>query len=118
MKNKLTNHVKSKIGKWQVLYSEERNFIWLKNAKTAGTSMYRGIMRKEIYDLVSYKENPKEFSRWWDDLTDEKIKDYFMFTFVRNPFSLIFASWDGDEEFPDFVKYFVAENVLLFLMKK
>ena len=35
-------------------------------------------------------------------------EDYFQATFVRNPFSLIFASWDGDEEFPDFVKYFVA----------
>ena len=41
MKNKLTYHIKNKIGKWQVIYSEERKFIWFKNAKVAGTSMYR-----------------------------------------------------------------------------
>ena len=86
MKNKLTNHIKTKIGKFQVIHSPSRNFIWYKNAKTAGTSMYRGIMKNEIDDLVTYKEQPKEFNLWWDNLTDEKINSCFTFTFVRNPF--------------------------------
>ena len=51
MKNKLTNHIKTKIGKFQVIHSPSRNFIWYKNAKTAGTSMYRGVMKNEIDDL-------------------------------------------------------------------
>ena len=86
MKNKLTNHIKTKIGKFQVIHSHSRNFIWYKNAKTAGTSMYRGVMKHEIDDLVTYKEQPKKFDLWWDKLTDEKINNYFTFTFVRNPF--------------------------------
>tara|TARA_R100000908_G_C3725601_1_gene126783 strand:+ start:75 stop:992 length:918 start_codon:yes stop_codon:yes gene_type:complete len=84
--NKLTNHIKTKIGKWQVLHSPSKNFLWIKNAKVAGTSMYRGVLEKEIHDILSYKKNPEEFDKWWDSLTDEKINDYFKFVFVRNPF--------------------------------
>tara|TARA_Y100000034_G_C6881793_1_gene404194 strand:- start:888 stop:1709 length:822 start_codon:yes stop_codon:yes gene_type:complete len=86
MKNKLTNHIKTKIGKFQVIHSPSRNFIWYKNAKTAGTSMYRGVILNEIDDVLAYKRNPKEFDEWWDKLTDEKINNCFTFTFVRNPF--------------------------------
>ena len=74
--NKLTNHIKTKIGKWQVLHSPSKNFLWIKNAKVAGTSMYRGVLEKEIHDILSYKKNPEEFDKWWDSLTDEKIKEY------------------------------------------
>ena len=86
VKNKLVNHIKTKIGKWQIVHSPNRNFIWFKNAKTEGTSMYRGVMKNEIDDLLTYKENPEEFDLWWDTLTDEKISNCFTFTFVRNPF--------------------------------
>ena len=94
MKNKLTKHIKDNIGKWNVIYSEERKFIWLKNPKTAGTSMYHGIMRKEIDDIKSYKLNLKEFDLWWNNLTDEKIDDYFTFTFVRNPYDRLVSAFN------------------------
>jgi len=94
MKNKLTHHIKNKIGKWQVIYSEERKFIWFKNAKVAGTSMYRGLMQKEISDVVGYKDNPMEFDKWWDSLTDEKIDDYFKFVFVRNPYDRVVSAFN------------------------
>ena len=94
MKNILTNHIKNEIGKYQIIYSEERNFIWYKNAKTAGTSMYRGIIKDEIEDIVSHKEQPKEFGLWWDNLTDEKINEYFTFTFVRNPFDRLVSAFN------------------------
>jgi len=94
MKNELTHHIKNKIGKWQVIYSEEKKFIWFKSAKTAGTSMYRGLMKKEIYDLVGYKDNPIEFSKWWDSLTDEKLNNYFKFTFVRNPYDRLVSAFN------------------------
>tara|TARA_Y100000310_G_scaffold292552_1_gene321379 strand:- start:399 stop:1046 length:648 start_codon:yes stop_codon:yes gene_type:complete len=35
-------------------------------------------------------------------------EDYTEAAFVRNPFDAVFASWDGDEDFDDFVKYFVT----------
>jgi hypothetical protein len=84
--NDITNHFKTKIGKWQVIHSPSRNFLWIKNAKVAGTSMYRGILDKEVDDLLTYKKNPKEFDMWWDSLTDKKLNSYFKFMFVRNPF--------------------------------
>ena len=83
--NPITDHIKENIGKFQVIFSPSRKFIWFKNAKVAGTSMYRGIMKREILDLVSYKEQPTQFDEWWDNLTDRKLKKYFKFAFVRNP---------------------------------
>ena len=94
MKNKLTHHIKNKIGKWQVIYSEDRKFIWFKCAKTAGTSMFRGVMLKEIDDVTSYKANPEKFDKWWNDLTDEKINEYFVFTFIRNPYDRLVSAFN------------------------
>ncbi len=84
--NELTNHIKTKIGKWQVIHSPSKNFLWIKNAKVAGTSMYRGVFEKEVDDLLVYKSNPKRFNKWWNALTDDKLDSYFKFMFVRNPF--------------------------------
>ena len=107
MKNKLTHHIKNKIGKYNVIYCPSKNFIWYKVPKTAGTSMFRGVMLKEIDDVISYKANPKEFDKWWDDLTDEKINEYYTFTFVRNTFDRLVSGFN----------HLVIENTLADLYK-
>ena len=93
MKNKLTNHIKNKLGKYSVIYCPSKNFIWYKVPKTAGTSMFRGVMLKELDDVISYKAHPKEFDLWWDNLTDEKIQSYYTFTFIRNPFDRLVSAF-------------------------
>ena len=94
MKNKLTHHIKNKIGKFNVIYCPSKNFIWYKVPKTAGTSMFRGVMLKEIDDVISYKAKPKEFDLWWDSLTDEKIKECYTFTFVRSPYDRLVSGFN------------------------
>ena len=116
--NKLTEHIKKNIGEWEVIFSEERNFLYLKVAKTAGTSMYRGVMKDEIADVCGRKDNEKEFLQWWDDMSDEKINNYFTFTFVRNPFDRLVSAFNHivlhnrgeDITFEDFVKNGLSEN--------
>ena len=94
MDNKLTNHIKDKIGKYHVVHSPERNFIWYKNPKTAGTSMYWGIIKNEITDILRYKDDTDKFSTWWNNLTDKNIYDCFTFTFVRNPFDRLVSAFN------------------------
>ena len=91
--NPLTDYIKKNIGKFQVICSPSRKFIWFKNAKVAGTSMYRGVMRPEVVDLISYKQNPTMFNEWWDNLTDRELENYFKFTFVRNPFDRLVSAF-------------------------
>jgi hypothetical protein len=92
-KNEVTKHIKTKIGKWQVIHSPDRKFLWIKNAKVAGTSMYRGILDKEVDDLLTYKKNPNKFDKWWNSLTDKKLNSYFKFMFVRNPFDRVLSAF-------------------------
>ena len=116
--NQLVSHIKKNIGEREVIFSEERNFLYLKVGKTAGTSMYRGIMKNEISDVCGHKDNPQEFLSWWNDLTDENIDNYFKFTFIRNPFDRLVSAFNHvvlhgrgkDITFEDFVKNGLSEN--------
>ena len=65
--------------------SEEKKFIYMKIARTGGTSIHRFRIEKKISDIFNLKDNYERTKEWLEDLDDEKLKDYFIFTFVRNP---------------------------------
>jgi len=70
-----------------LVLSSKNKFIYFKNTKTAGTSIYRRVLPKTIDDLMgsSLKGSKEKYTNWLEELTDEKLNEYFKFTFVRNP---------------------------------
>ena len=70
------------------LYINEKNkWLWLRIHKNAGTSMYDDFLYKHC--INESKSNTKDKSRvikWRKNITDEKLEDYVVWTFVRNPY--------------------------------
>ena len=87
------NHIdntKSKNSEWflerDVNVSRRHKFIYMKPAKTAGTSIYRhwlkGLNAKDIFNR---KDDPLEYMDWWKNTSNETMMtEYFKFVFVRN----------------------------------
>lgn len=84
-----------------------RRFIYMKPAKTAGTSILRATLEKHIPGIIHHKDHPGQFREWLDAITDEDLAGYYIFSVVRNP-------WDRavslaaylDIPFTDFVERF------------
>lgn len=66
-----------------IIRSESRKFIYSKMPKNAGTSIYRGILEKEVKDAELL--HPKELI---------PSIGYFAFTVVRNPYDRIVSLWN------------------------
>ena len=72
-----------------IIVSESRNFIYMKPAKTAGTTILRKIFESKIPDIIHQKDNPKKFQKWMCTLSDDKLKNYFVFSVTRNPWDRV-----------------------------
>jgi hypothetical protein len=79
-----------------LLVSVEHKFIYMKIGKTAGTSIFRKHLQARVPGIIFHKEHPEKFNDWLSRVTDEELKEYFIFTVVRNP-------WD---RFVSLVSYF------------
>ena len=65
--------------------SPENKWLWIRIHKNAGTSMFDPFLIEHCYNSV--KRNPEaKVERWMSDLTNESLKDYFIWSFVRNPY--------------------------------
>lgn len=62
-----------------------RKFIYMKSAKTAGSSILRGLLEKQIDGIIHHKDHPQEFTAWLDQIDDRELEKYFIFSVVRNP---------------------------------
>lgn len=63
-------------------FNSQKKWLWLRIHKTAGTSMFDAL-RNYCYCMA---KNKPETENWINDLTDEEINEYFIWTFVRNPY--------------------------------
>ena len=68
-----------------IIVCPERKFIYMKSAKTAGSSILRGLLEKQIQGIIHQKDHPREFAAWLDQIDDRELETYFVFSVVRNP---------------------------------
>jgi len=83
-KTGLTTFFKNHPHKEGIIVSEQKKFIYMKPTKTAGTSILRHFLEKEIKDIFHLKDHPKEFLFWLNAITDKELEEYFIFAVVRN----------------------------------
>jgi hypothetical protein len=76
-----------------IIVCKSRKFIYMKPARTAGTSILRNYIDKECRDIVHNKDHPAAFQDWLKQLTDIELQDYFIFTVVRNPWERFLSAY-------------------------
>jgi len=91
-KTGLTTFFKNHPHKEGIIVSEQKKFIYMKPTKTAGTTVLRHFLEKEIKDIFHLKDHPKEFLFWLNAITDKELEEYFIFVVVRNPFDRFVSS--------------------------
>lgn len=68
------------------LYINQQNkWLWLRIHKTAGTSMYDGFLKDHCIN-ISKKNHHQEVKNWIQHITDKELKNYTIWTCVRNPY--------------------------------
>lgn len=68
-----------------IVVSEQQRFVYMKAPRTGGTSILRGALMRTSCDLFLLKDHGPRFVRWLTEITDQELRDYRFFTFVRNP---------------------------------
>ncbi len=76
-----------------IIVCKSRKFIYMKPARTAGTSILRNYLEKECRDIFHNKDHPAAFQGWLKQLTDNELQDYFIFTVVRNPWDRFLSAY-------------------------
>lgn len=70
------------------MIDHEKKFVFLHIPKTAGMSI--GTL---LYDNLGIEKVYEGFKIHHDDLTEDILRDYFVFTFVRNPWDRLYSQY-------------------------
>jgi hypothetical protein len=99
-----------------MIISTNPKFIFLHIPKTAGTSV-----EESLYDFhdFDYNDDPHmELLQFYDDMTREEYDEFYKFTVIRNPFTLLYSTWayyvrnNGIKiDFNDWIKWRYREPV-------
>lgn len=95
----LVEHLKKTKQREHVIISEKYKWIYLKFPRTAGTSLLRGTLEKNCNyskHIFYYSSNimvRKKFLSWINNIKNEHLKEYFIFTIVRNPYDRLVSAW-------------------------
>lgn len=73
-----------------IVVCDDLNFIYIRNSRTASTSLYRNLLQKQLkLRTLNSREEPKKFRQWINNLTESKWHNYFTFSGIRNPWDRI-----------------------------
>ena len=72
-----------------IIVCEKKKFIYMKPARTAGTSILRNHLEKHLPRIIHLKDHPEEFHAWLEGISDQELDDYFIFSVTRNPWDRI-----------------------------
>jgi hypothetical protein len=69
-----------------IIISPRAKMLYMKAARTGGTSILRGAFKNLLVDVIHYKDNKKEFFNWLNNIKDGDLTNYYKFTVSRNPY--------------------------------
>ncbi|QDT42752.1 Sulfotransferase family protein [Gimesia alba] len=72
-----------------IIVSDKHKFLYMKPAKTAGTSILRECLQSHPLGLFNVKDDPKRFQEWINAIRDEELEEYFIFAVARNPWDRV-----------------------------
>lgn len=70
----------------------EIKVIYMKSCKTAGTSIYRGVLKNIYNNILNTKDCSVEFYAWLSSVGDDELSDYYIFSVVRNPYERLLSA--------------------------
>ncbi len=85
----LADYFRNHIHTGGIIVCPSRKFVYMKSAKTAGTSILRGVLENQIADVIHQKDHPEDFESWLQHITDRDLEDYFIFAVARNPWDRV-----------------------------
>lgn len=90
------------------MINHKHKFIFLHIPKTGGTSIGRALQR-----ACGIEEKYESFYIHYDDLTEDMLKEYFVFTFVRNPWDRLVSNYRFQKNINENISFDnFQENVL------
>ena len=81
----LADHLRNHAHPGGIIVCERLKFIYMKPTKTAGTSILRSTLQKQVPGIFHHKDQPEAFKEWLNRITDAELEEYFIFSVVRNP---------------------------------
>jgi hypothetical protein len=81
----LQEHFKSMGDLPGIIVCPQHKFIYMKPARTAGSSILRNFLEGRFDELLNAKDHAEQFGEWLAKTDDEALSDYFIFSVTRNP---------------------------------
>tara|TARA_R110002049_G_scaffold198672_1_gene368737 strand:- start:11 stop:649 length:639 start_codon:yes stop_codon:yes gene_type:complete len=82
----LSSFLKSHPNSGSMVVHKGRRLLYMKAAKTAGTSILRKTLEPKLGGFIHKKDAPIRFDRWLRRIDDAELSRYFIFAVVRNPY--------------------------------